>query len=102
MVISLAVTPALSVRMDYEGYKNWNPQSAVFTVNYDNRATGIFRTENYEPFALLGNRGDNYTTLTPNVGRHTLVVTAYSRKYAKGQSSRRLQSPNERQVCSCS
>jgi hypothetical protein len=85
MVISLALTPAMSVRMDYDGYKNWNPQSAVF--NYDKRT--IVRTENNAPFALLGNRGGNYTMFTPAIGRHKLVVTAYSQKNAKSQSTQK-------------
>jgi hypothetical protein len=85
MVIRLASRPTMSVRMDYDGYKNWSPQSAVF--DYDNRT--IFRTEHYEPFTLLGDRGGgaNYTTFAPTIGRHKLVVTAYSRKNAKSQST---------------
>jgi hypothetical protein len=84
MAIRLSPTPMLSIRMDYDGYKNWNPQSAVF--DYDNRT--IFRTENSKPFTLLGDRGAvKYNTFTPTVGRHTLVVTAYSRKSRKGQST---------------
>jgi hypothetical protein len=77
LVISLASTPSMSVRLDYRTYdRDWAPASVAF--NYDNRS--VVRIDNEYPFSML--------TFVPTLGRHKLVVTAYKKRNARGESKR--------------
>ncbi|MGB0717366.1 MAG: PKD domain-containing protein, partial [Phycisphaerae bacterium] len=49
---------------------------------FDNH--GAFRTENFVPYALAGDRKGDYFNWTPFVGTHTLSATPFSSSYANG------------------
>ncbi len=54
-----------SVRFAFDGFEN-------------------FRTENFVPYALAGDRNGNYFNWTPFLGSHTLTATPFSESHANG------------------
>lgn len=72
MTIDLATASKLSVRAET------NP-STVGSVSFEmSGGDSINRTENYAPYALLGDSGSDYAAWEPGTGNYTLTVTPYS------------------------
>jgi hypothetical protein len=50
--------------------------------------TGILHSENYAPYALLGNSGSSYTAWTPKTGVYSITATGYSARNASGNAGK--------------
>ena len=76
--INFSVLPTrnLSVRANVSG----SPGSVRFA--YD--GNGNYQTENYAPYALVGDTSGDYKPWTPTLGSHTLTATPYSGSNAGG------------------
>ena len=70
----------ISVRAD--------PLSAVSSVVFRDEAGEWSHTENYPPFAVVGDIAGDYTVWTPAVGSHVLFATPYSQPNGTGVAGR--------------
>jgi hypothetical protein len=76
-VIDISLTPNVNVRANVE------PSVLISSVQFGlNGQTG--RTDNFSPYSFYGNRGTDYNSWTPPVGRHTITATAFSAQGAQG------------------
>ena len=81
--LSTLSSDSLTVRANFYGKE---VESVLFGLNEESR----FRVENWAPYTLLGNLGQQYTGFTPPNGVHTITATPYSRNNTEGVAGKPL------------
>lgn len=76
-------TNKINIRADVSGL--------VASVRFRWDGNSNFRTENSDPYSIVGDSDGDYKPWTPSRGVHTLGATAYSADNARGTASRRLE-----------
>ena len=59
--------------------------SVVGSVRFGLDDDRKFRTDNFKPYTINGDKGDDYPKWTPSLGAHTITATPYTEKNADGR-----------------